>query len=85
MEFLAQATEEMRKLHEEIEEFDSQAEELKRKREVLLAATAEISKLKALRTRAIAENEKAYAELKQEFEGEIRILVLLDLMALCRV
>lgn len=69
MEFLTQATDEMRMLHEEIEEFDRQADELKRKREVLIAATAEISKLKALRTRDVAENEKTYAELKQEFEG----------------
>jgi chromosome segregation ATPase len=69
LEFQAKANEEVAALQREIDEQEKLLGELKRKFNSINTLVTEIKQLKAVRQQVAHENQKAYAELKQEFEG----------------
>ena len=56
-------------LQREIDEQEKLLTELKRKFNSINTLMTEIKQLKAVRQQMVNENQKTYAELKQEFEG----------------
>ncbi len=68
-DFQKQANEEIQTLQKEIDSQEKLLRDLKQQQNAMNAVIAEIKQLRAVHAQMIAENEKSYADLKQEFEG----------------
>src|SRR5262249_22012228 len=63
------AEEDMKKLHEQIEELERESTDLKMKANAVEALVNDLGKLRAIQGQMVVEKDKTYAELKEEFEG----------------
>ncbi len=69
IDFQKQANEEILIIQKEIENHEKLLHDLKQQQNAMNAVITDIKQLRAVHVQMIAENQKAYADLKQEFEG----------------